>query len=69
MSQVTNAGSTFYLPPEIFSGKMIDANPKLDIWAIGCILYSMVLGYLPFSENSEKATIKKIKEVEVSFPK
>ncbi len=27
-SQVTKAGSTFYLPPEIFSKKNVDANPK-----------------------------------------
>jgi serine/threonine protein kinase len=33
-----------YLPPEIFKGKNVGASPALDIWAIGCMLYAMVIG-------------------------
>lgn len=38
-SQVTKAGSIFYLPPEIFEKKNVNASPALDIWALGIILY------------------------------
>lgn len=38
-SEITKAGSIFYLPPEIFENKNVNASPKLDIWAIGVILY------------------------------
>lgn len=46
----------------MFSKKSVSASPKLDIWAMGCILYSMVLGYLPFIDKTENSTIKKILE-------
>ncbi len=41
----------------------------MDIWAIGCILYAMVTGYLPFIDKSESGLVKKIIESEPEFPK
>ena len=64
-SEITKAGSIYYLPPEIFQKKNVGASPALDIWAIGCILYTMVIGYLPFKDKSESLTIKKITSKEV----
>jgi len=43
-SEVTNAGSLNYLPPEIFNHRNVRAGPPLDIWAMGCLLYAMLVG-------------------------
>ena len=39
-----------------------------DIWAIGVILYSLVVGRPPFETPEVKETYKKIKNVEYRFP-
>lgn len=59
-SEITKAGSIFYLPPEIFSNKNVNASPSLDIWSIGIILYTLIVGSLPFYDKSENVVIKKI---------
>lgn len=51
-SEVTKAGSIFYLPPEIFENKNVNASPSLDIWSIGIILYQLVVGKLPFEDKT-----------------
>lgn len=43
-SEITKAGSLNYMAPEVFKKKDVGASPGLDIWAIGCILYAMVVG-------------------------
>lgn len=68
-SEITKAGSINYLAPEIVSRKNLSASPALDVWAIGCILYAMLVGSLPFVDPSEKVVMKKILESEVDFPK
>ncbi len=40
----TSAGSLKYIAPEVLV-KKATANPSLDIWALGVILYIMILGY------------------------
>jgi len=57
------------MAPEVFIKKGIGASPALDIWALGCILYAMVTGKLPFKENSDSALKRKIIEEEPKFPK
>lgn len=47
-SEITKAGSLNYMPPELLKEKNVTAGPPLDIWAIGCMLYAMVVGGLPF---------------------
>ena len=44
----TSAGSLGYMPPEVLDGSNLSSEPPIDIWALGCILYSMLLGRLPF---------------------
>jgi len=46
---VTDAGTQAYLAPEVYSGRSGDSDPfKIDVWALGVILYAMSHGRLPF---------------------
>ncbi len=47
-SEITRAGSLMYMAPEVLSRKNLAASPAIDIWSVGCILYSLVIGNLPF---------------------
>jgi len=62
------AGSLRYMPPEILSGASKHINPALDIWAMGCILFGMVCGELPFNGDTNREIIGKICRAEFKFP-
>ena len=40
-------GSPKYISPEVLLYNS-SANPSMDIWALGVILYRMVFGFYPF---------------------
>ena len=42
-------GSLRYMAPETLSGKTTKIGPAIDIWALGCILFGLVTGTLPFN--------------------
>ncbi len=70
------AGTTSFLPPEIASGEEYGSNRKLDIWALGIILYRMVEGVYPFEGKNTKEIIMSIlksklefnKKIKISYP-
>ena len=39
-------GSLLYIAPEVFATKKY--NPSIDLWALGCILYEIIVGDHPF---------------------
>jgi len=40
------------MPPEVLSGKIKRLEPSIDVWAMGIILYCMLVGKMPFSGAS-----------------
>ena len=63
------AGTTSFLPPEIASGEEFSSNQKLDIWAMGIILYLMVEGSYPFDGKNTKEIITSILKNRLEFNK
>jgi serine/threonine-protein kinase len=45
-------GTVGYMAPELLT-KKVKANPKTEIYALGVVLYKMIIGYLPFSGDSD----------------
>ena len=63
------AGTTSFLPPEIVSGEEYSSNQKIDIWALGVILYLMVEGNYPFNGKNRKEISKSILKDNLEFNK
>lgn len=52
-------GTPAYMSPEHSMGT-ISAGPPSDVWAMGCILYEMVVGRVPFAGPNVPSTLFKI---------
>jgi len=68
-AEKSKAGSLKYMAPEILSEKNIEARPSIDIWSMGCMLYAMTCGELPFTGKNPTEVINKIKLGIFEFPK
>ncbi|MES1914847.1 MAG: hypothetical protein MHM6MM_006875, partial [Cercozoa sp. M6MM] len=51
-------GTAQYVPPELL--KHSRCNAGADLWALGCVLYYMLVGRPPFADRSEYLTFKRI---------
>ena len=63
--------SPAYVPPEVLacSGVFQHTNPKvLDVWAMGVVLYVMLVGAFPFSSMDPAVLFQKISSACVVFP-
>ena len=67
-------GSTSYMAPEVWNNQNID-GPALDVWCLGCILFSMLTGRLPFDDGtigefkipSDETMIRKVNALDYTF--
>ena len=48
-----NAGSIKYMSPELLQGDNA-SDPKIDIWALGILMYAMIIGEYPFDGQSRE---------------
>lgn len=56
------------MPPEVLNSTNTAADPAIDIWAMGIILYFLLYGSLPFRAGTEKELIKAISLQKLMFP-
>lgn len=61
----TLCGTPNYIAPEILNKK--GHSFEVDIWSIGCIMYTLLIGKPPFETNSLKETYSRIKKCEYRF--
>jgi NIMA (never in mitosis gene a)-related kinase len=54
----TQIGTPYYVSPELWKNKPY--NAKSDIWALGCLLYEMVVGKPPFDSNDMRGLARKV---------
>ncbi|EDO17149.1 hypothetical protein Kpol_1072p19 [Vanderwaltozyma polyspora DSM 70294] len=55
----TICGTTVYMAPELLRREKYDGY-KIDIWALGILLYTIINGTMPFDEDDPKKTELKI---------
>lgn len=63
----TICGTPNYIAPEVLEGKG-GHSYEVDIWSLGVIIYTLIIGKPPFETTDVKATYKRIKENNYSFP-
>ena len=63
-----HCGTLQYMAPEVVDKKS-ESSYEVDIWAIGVILYYLIIGKLPFKSSNQEETEEKIKKVDYTYPK
>ena len=63
----TVCGTPNYIAPEILEGKT-GHSFEVDVWSLGVIMYTLIIGKPPFETNNVKETYKRIKMGNYSFP-
>lgn len=56
------------MAPELFHKKSSNAASCIDVWAMGCIVFALVTGNLPFNGDSRKIIRDKIINENAKFP-
>lgn len=59
-------GTPNYIAPEILNEKYY--GPEVDIWSLGVLVYTMLIGYPPFETKDIKTTYDRIKRCDYSYP-
>jgi serine/threonine protein kinase len=65
------AGTHQFIPPEIADGKASFASCKVDVWALGVLLFNMLTGKYPFEFNGDNNLLglyESIIKAEFIFP-
>lgn len=63
----TICGTPNYIAPEILEGKR-GHSYEVDVWSLGVIMYTLLIGKPPFETNDVKTTYRRIKMNAYSFP-
>ena len=58
LPEKSNVGSLKYMPPEVLIGHN-ESTPKIDVWSLGCVLFGMITGKLPY-RSSVKEDLKRM---------
>ena len=63
----TICGTPNYIAPEVLEGKS-GHSYEVDVWAIGVILYTLLVGKPPFETSDVKTTYRRIRMLAYTFP-
>lgn len=63
----TICGTPNYIAPEVLEGKQ-GHSYEVDIWSLGVILYTLIIGKPPFETNDVKTTYRRIRMNNYNFP-
>ncbi|KAE9410055.1 kinase-like protein [Gymnopus androsaceus JB14] len=64
----TICGTPNYIAPEVLFDQTNGHSYEVDIWSIGVILYTLLVGRPPFQTKEVKAIYKRIRDNEYEFP-
>lgn len=64
----TICGTPNYIAPEILQGGKQGHSFEVDVWSLGCILFTLLVGRPPFETRDVKTTYSRIKSNIYSFP-
>ena len=59
-NEVSKSGTLIYSPPEIVDESHLETDPAIDVWALGVILYRLLLGRFPFEGATPEITKNQI---------
>ena len=63
----TICGTPNYIAPEVLSGKE-GHSYEVDVWSLGVIIYTLIIGKPPFETSDVKKTYDRIKKNLYNFP-
>lgn len=64
----TICGTPNYIAPEVLGGKLVGHSYEVDIWAIGIMMYALLIGKPPFQAKDVQVIYERIKKTEYFFP-
>ncbi|XP_048845960.1 serine/threonine-protein kinase PLK3 isoform X2 [Brienomyrus brachyistius] len=62
----TICGTPNYIAPEVLNRQ--GHGPESDVWALGCVMYTLLVGNPPFETQDLQETYKCIKDVKYTLP-
>ncbi|VUZ95452.1 aurora-related kinase 2, putative [Plasmodium vivax] len=63
----TFCGTVDYMPPEIINQIPYDCN--VDLWCLGIVIFELLVGFPPFTDDTQERIFSQIKELNFHFPK